>query len=91
VTKLRVLEVPHSRTLWRLEIYDGNELIGEFEKSALHHIARKKREVRAATEFLRNIYRKNGAFQVRWDGKARQKSVRVQGIEVAVIPETFWK
>jgi hypothetical protein len=91
VAKLRVLEVPNSNTLWRLEIYDGDELIGEFERSVRHHIDRKKREVRNATEFLRDIYRKHGAFQVRWDGNARQKSVRVQDVEVAVIPEQFWK
>lgn len=85
-----VREEPATKTLWRLSIYDGDKLIGEYERSARHQIARKKQEVINAKEILRNVYEEYGYFCVRWDGNRRVKSVRVDGTEVRTIPEHIY-
>ena len=89
--RLRVVETPNTKTLWKLEIYDGKTCIGEYERSVKHQISRKKREVASAENFLLDVYRKHGFFQVRWDGVAREKSVRVNDNEIATIPGVYWK
>ena len=75
----------------RLEIrYDG-ELIGEYERSQAADIDRKTREIACALPRLLEIYRTQGLFQVRWDGRNNSKSVRVNGVEVWRIPRECWR
>ena len=73
-----------------LEVYNGDDRIGEYERSGEGDIERKKDEIEAAFNFLLNIYKKHGEWVVRWDGTERQKSVRVEGQEVAILPKDYW-
>ncbi len=89
-----MLTVKHelkTKTLYELSIYHEVMLIGEYERSQQQEINRKKKEINKASTFLLDIYKEHGYFEVRWDGKKRQKSVRVNGNEVGVIPEKYWK
>ncbi len=82
---------PATKTLYRLSIYNDGQYIGEYERSQEPDIERKKAEIRDAQELLLAIFQKYGEFCVRWDGKDRKKSVRVDGIEVGVVPKSAWK
>jgi hypothetical protein len=73
-----------------LEVYNGVDRIGEYERSAERDVERKKGEIEAAFNFLLDVYEKHGEWVVRWDGTERQKSVRVEGQEVAVLPKDYW-
>ncbi len=73
-----------------LEVYNGDDRIGEYERSGERDIERKKDEIRAAYNFLLDVYKKHGEWVVRWDGTERRKSVRVEGQEVAILPKDYW-
>ncbi len=75
----------------RLLIYSNGIFIGEYEKSQQADIDRKIEEINAAETTLLSIYEKHGVFLVRWDGKARKKSIRVKDIEVGSIPKAAWR
>lgn len=75
----------------RLRIESNGTFIGEYEKSQQADIDRKIEEINAAETTLLSIYEKYGEFCVRWDGKARKKSIRVKGIEVGSIPKAAWR
>ena len=75
----------------QLEIFDGQTLIGEYERAQEADIERKKREVQNAGALLIGVFRKHGPFVVRWDRLSRTKSIRVNGVEVGVIPRTHWE
>jgi len=77
-----------SPRLSRLEVYCR---IGEYERSSAEEVERKKEEIEAAFDFLLNIYKKHGEWVVRWDGTNRQKSVRVEDQEVAILPKEYWR
>ncbi|MEH2239321.1 hypothetical protein [Nostoc sp.] len=81
----------------RLLIESNGIFIGEYEKSQQADIDRKIEEINAAETTLLSIYEKHGVFHVRWDGKARKKSIRVKDIdrvkdiEVGSIPKAAWR
>ncbi len=77
--------------LHRVLIFIDGNYIGEYERSQEGDIERKKAEIFDAQEVLLALFRKHGELCVRWDGKARKKSVRAGGIEVGVIPKSAWK
>lgn len=78
-------------TLHHLLLTVNGRVIGEYERSTAQHMDRKRREIQRSTPFLPFIYRKHGPFEVRWDGTALAKSVRVNGVEVAQIPTELWE
>ncbi len=73
-----------------MEVYNGDDRIGEYERSGERDIERKKDEIEAAFNFLLDIYKEHGEWVVRWDGTERRKSVRVEGQEVAILPKDYW-
>ena len=75
--------------LHRMEIFLQGTFIGEYERSQAEDIERKIREIELASDLLVEIYRKHGPFVVRWE--SCQKSVRVNGLRVAVIPRECWQ
>jgi hypothetical protein len=81
----------------RLLIYSNGIFIGEYDKSQQADIDRKIEEINAAETTLLSNYEKHGVFLVRWDGKARKKSIRVKDIdqvkyiEVGSIPKAAWR
>ncbi len=88
--KLQVNAHSIGTKLYRLEISHNGQFIGEYERAQKDDIARKKEEIDCASELLLDIYRKKGAFVVRWDIKRRLKSIRVNGVEVDQIPRNCW-
>jgi len=82
---------PQGAKLFRLEVYCDDVCIGEYERSNEREIARKEDEIHAAFGFLVDIYQKHGEWVVRWDGTKRQKSVRVEDQEVAILPKHYWR
>jgi hypothetical protein len=77
--------------LHRLLIFHEGKYIGEYEKSQDADIERKTAEIHDAESILLEVFNKYGEFCVRWDSKERKKSVRVNGVEVTVIPKSLWK
>lgn len=77
--------------LHHIDILDGGIKIGEYERTERQTLERKLAEIASARDFLRDIFRQHGAFVVRWDQVSQSKSVRVNGVEVARIPEELWK
>lgn len=75
----------------QLEIFDGQTLIGEYERAQEADIERKKKEVQNAEALLLAVFRRHGPFVVRWDRLKRAKSIRVNGVEVGVIPSIHWE
>lgn len=74
----------------RLDVYLGDVLIGEYERSQDADIARKKAEIQNASDLLVWVYEKFGQrFVVRWDGIHRRKSIRVGDNEVSIIPKAL--
>lgn len=89
---LRVTATPIGKKLNQLLIFDDKTFIGEYERSQKADIARKKREIQNAEELLLTIFRNHKQpFVVRWDGAARAKSIRVNGVEVNTIPKSMWE
>lgn len=76
--------------LHQLRIFANGRYIGEYEKSQASNIERKKKEIDASREILIGVFERHGEFVVRWDGKNKCKSIRVDGIEVARIPRELW-
>ncbi len=77
--------------LHRMLMYNGEEYVGEYERSQAADIERKKAEIAEATDVLLALFQNHGVLCVRWDGNARKKSIRAGGIEVGVIPKSAWK
>lgn len=77
--------------LHRLLIFHEGKYIGEYEKSQEANIERKKAEINNAESTLLEVYDQYGEFCVRWNSKERKKSVRVNGVEITVIPKALWK
>ena len=75
----------------RLVISYGGQIIGEYERAQESDIDRKKAEIKCALAMLLDIHRRKGEFTVRWDGKRRVKSIRVNGVEVGLIPHDCWR
>lgn len=75
----------------RLAILNDGQFIGEYERSQEADIERKKEEIKCALSKLVEIHRSRGEFVVRWDGRRRVKSIRVNGIEVDQIPIECWR
>lgn len=87
----RVESTPCSATLNRLSIYCNGQYIGEYERAQAADVDRKKEEVACAMQELFYAFKTFGEFQVRWDGKRRLKSIRVNGVEVGQVPERCWR
>lgn len=75
----------------RLLIYSNGNYLGEYERSQEADIERKKEEINAAESMLLSIFEKHGEFCVRWDGEKKQKSIRVNDVEVGTIPKSAWR
>jgi hypothetical protein len=75
----------------RLLMFNGEEYVGEYERSQEADIVRKKAEIAEATGVLLALFQNHGELCVRWVGSARKKSIRAGGIEVGVIPKSAWK
>ena len=88
--KIDVNVVDTGSSLVHLEIYNEGKKIGEYERSQPQNIARKKREIRAAADFLWRTYQNYGEFKVRWNSSRREKCVLVNDEEVTKIPGKFW-
>ncbi|WP_273652893.1 hypothetical protein [Cellulomonas fimi] len=83
---------PVSDTLFRLEITLDGTVIGEYERSRHADIARKTEEVACAGEYLADLYRRHGAFLVRWDSATGTKVVRDGlGNRIGEIPRDCWR
>lgn len=76
---------------YRLLIYHNGQYVGEYERSQEEDVERKTEEIMAAESVLLEVFEKHGEFCVRWNGKEKKKSVRVDDIEVAVIPKSCWR
>lgn len=77
--------------LHSIDVLDGGTKIGEYERAELQTVERKLAEIASARDFLRDVFRQHGAFVVRWDQASQSKSVRVNDVEVARLPEELWK
>ena len=88
--ELRIEASPATPRYWRLDIFAGETLVGEYERSIEAEIERKRGEVSLASTMLLDVFRRHGAFQVRWNGDTRTKDVRVDGRLVATIPRSCW-
>ena len=86
-----VRTVPIGTKLHRMHMYNGEEYIGEYERSQVANIERKTAEIADATAVLLALFQKHGELCVRWDGKARKKSIRSGYFEVGAIPKSVWK
>lgn len=83
---------PIGSTLFKLVIRDGDQVIGEYERSQAQHIERKKSEIAAAAEYLLERYRLHGPFIVRWDGASHAKVVKDEtGNQIGKIPPEHWR
>ena len=91
MTTLSVTVQLLGKKLHRLEIYSDGTFIGEYERSQEEDIGRKKEEIELASSVLLQVFKDHGPFVVRWDGQHRQKSIRVDGTEVATIPKNCWQ
>ena len=77
--------------LHRLMISHDGQFIGEYERVQEADIERKKAEIKCALAMLLAIHRSKGEFVVRWDGKRRVISIRVNGVEVGQVPVQCWR
>ena len=88
---LRVFVELTDRTLKTLLVYDGDQFIGEYERSKQNEVARKQVEILNAESFLRKIYRDHGPFVVRWSNRERTKVVTAGGRRIATVPREYWE
>lgn len=88
---IRVEVQPTTEHLHQLLIYADGQLIGEYERAVAGQVDRKIQEVERSKHFLVEIFQKHGYFTVRWDDRTQAKSVRIEGTEVARIPDKFWR
>jgi hypothetical protein len=72
-------------------MHNGEEYVGEYERSQEADIERMKAEIAEATDILLALFHNHGELCVRWNGNARKKSIRAGGTEVEVIPKSEWK
>ncbi len=78
-------------TLFRLDLFRDNELVGEYERSKGSQVERKIDEIRAALDLLVSVYDKHGCWEVRWSGTKRTKCIRVAGQDIDEIPKVYWR
>lgn len=77
--------------LFRLVIRDGDQVIGEYERSTVNQIERKKAEIASAADDLLDLFRRHGPFKVRWDGAAGAKVVKDElGNAIGEISKDHW-
>lgn len=89
---LRVVIEPAGTTLYRLYIWDGDQEIGEYERTRAADLERKKAEIASAAGYLLDLFARRGRFIVRWDGVAREKVVRDEfGNRIGAIPREHWR
>lgn len=88
--QLWVKATPETSRYSRLDIYLGDKLIGEYERSIEREIERKCGEIRLAAEVLIDVFQRRSAFQVRWNGDTRTKDIRVNGVTVGAVPRDCW-
>ena len=93
--KITSLSNTDHRVSYRLDVYDGDALIGEYERcNTAVHIERKIQEVQCAAHVLRAIYAQHGSFTVRWVGEQghRRKEIRASddGRVLDHIPRECW-
>ena len=75
--------------LHRMLMYNGEEYVGEYERSQEANIKRKKAEIAEATDVLLALFQNHSELCVRWDGNARKKSIRAGGIDGEVLSFCF--
>ncbi|MFD2795671.1 hypothetical protein ACFS27_19075 [Promicromonospora vindobonensis] len=77
---------------FRLMIRDGDQLIGEYERTGEKDIERKKAELAATADYLVELFHKHGPFVVRWDGAQRIKAVKDEfGNKIGEISKEHWR
>lgn len=64
-----------TKTLYQLDMYHADELIGQYERSIHSHIERKTSEIHQAEEKLLQLFRKHGRLHVQWNGREKRKVV----------------
>ncbi len=84
-----------------MNIHHNDTHIGDYEKSSLFHVERKRAEVQRSAGFLVDRYRRHGKFIVRRSGHDRVKEVRKYqegsadpgrgAPRLDVIPERYWR
>jgi hypothetical protein len=78
--------------LFHLTIRDGDQVIGEYERTRLNDIERKKAEVVSAADDLVKFFRNHGQFKVRWNSIERAKVVRnLSGNRIDKISRVHWR
>jgi hypothetical protein len=88
--ELLIEATPATPTMYQLDVYWNDKHIGQYERSNSREVQRKILEIQGAFRLLLDVYEKHGEWVVRWDGQARQKSIRVNGREVGIIPKDYW-
>ena len=72
-----VIPPKHPDRFYRLKIFDGDMLLGEYERCVDEtHVQRKISEILATTSVLKAAYTAHGEFTVRWNGVSRTKDIR---------------
>ena len=74
----------------QLLIFDGQQQIGEYERSQKADIGRKKQEVLNAQADLRKIFQIHGPFVVRWS-KGTKVIRNSRGVQVATVDREHWE
>jgi hypothetical protein len=77
---------------FRLMIHDGDQIVGEYERTGEKDIERKKAEIASAAYYLLELFRKHGCLVVRWDGVERAKVVKDDdGNKIGEISKEHWR
>lgn len=77
---------------FRLVIHNGDQIIGEYERTGEKDIERKKAEIASAADYLLERFRKHGYFVVRWDDVERAKIVKDDdGNKIGEISKEHWR
>ena len=98
---MTVCTSPASTAYVHVHIYYDDVHIGDYERSSLVHVERKRTEIRRGAGFLVDHYKRFGKFVVRWNGHGRVKEIRKYQEGAAdpgrgaprldVIPERYWR
>ncbi len=84
-----------------MHIHLNDTHIGDYEKSSLAHVERKRAEIQRSADFLVGHYERRGKFVVRWNRHDRAKEIRKYqegsadpgrgAPRLDVIPERYWR
>lgn len=91
MSELQILAELIGKKMHKLSIFRNGQYIGEYERSQKNDIERKSSEIELAESILLGVFIQHGEFVVRWDGKNKKKSIRINGIEVGEIPKECWQ